>query len=185
MQEQFMLGKQEIGTIATAIKTFLMKTNVVNAEILNAAEAIKSGNIEEALQILDKYVYNIVDLNGSERLALLANVNFRPLYAAMNASLNGGTQHTNVNSVPEKFRVFFNSANRTFETKQMFDELSAQNAEEDVLMALSALLSAATDNAKELILSKINASQSSIDLFCAMLGTGYSLKEILDVFSSP
>lgn len=185
MQEQFMLGKQEIGTIATAIKTFLMKTNVVNAEILNAAEAIKSGNIEEALQILDKYVYNVVDLNGSERLALLANVNFRPLYAAMNASLNGGTQHTNVNSVPEKFRVFFNSANRTFETKQMFDELSAQNAEEDVLMALSALLSAATDNAKELILSKINASQSSIDLFCAMLGTGYSLKEILDVFSSP
>ena len=40
-------------------------------------------------------------------------------------------------------------------------------------------------NAKELILSKINASQSTIDLFCAMLGTGYSIKEILDVFSSP
>ena len=40
-------------------------------------------------------------------------------------------------------------------------------------------------NAKELILSKINASQSTIDLFCSMLGTGYTIKEILDVFSSP
>lgn len=185
MQEQFMLGKQEIGTIATAIKTFLMKTNVVNAEILNAADAMRSGNIEEALTILDKYVYNVVDLNGAERLALLANVNFRPLYEAMNASLNGGTEHSNVNSVPTKFRAFFNNVTRTFNTKQMLDELSTQNAQEDVLMALSALLSAATDNAKELILSKINASQSSVDLFCAMLGTGYSLKEILDVFSSP
>lgn len=181
MQEQFMLGKDEIGIIATSIKSYLQKTNVVNAAVLRAADAIRSRDLETALKILDKYCFKVIDLNGIERLGILANINFRPLYEAL-ISLNENELF--VRNVPTKFDLY-NNPDGTFNFKELLDDLSETNAKEDVLMALSALLSAATDNAKELILSKINASQSTIDLFCSMLGTGYSIKEILDVFSSP
>ena len=92
---------------------------------------------------------------------------------------------TSINLTTLEFDLLYNNPDGTFNFKGLLDDLSEVNAKEDVLMALSALLSAATDNAKELILSKINASQSTIELFCSMLGTGYSIKEILDVFSSP
>lgn len=184
MQEQFMLGKAEIGIIATAIKGYLLKTNVVNAAVLRAADAIRRGDMEKALEILNKYCFTIKDINGTTRLGILANINFRPLYEACNSVLNGNASHSFVRNVPQKFSGYSHD-NGSFDTIQFLNDLSEQNAKEDVLMALSALLSASTDNAKELILSKINASQSTIDLFCSMLGTGYSIKEILDVFSSP
>lgn len=182
MQEQFMLGKDEIGIIATSIKSYLQKTNVVNAAVLRAADSIRSRDLETALKILDKYCFKVIDLNGIERLGILANINLRPLYEAL-TSLNENKLF--VRNVPTKFDLLYNNPDGTFNFKGLLDDLSEANAKEDVLMALSALLSAATDNAKELILSKINASQSTIDLFCSMLGTGYSIKEILDVFSSP
>lgn len=138
-----MLGKDEIGIIATAIKGYLLKTNVVNAAVLRAADEIRSGNIEKALEILDKYCFKIKDINGTTRLGILANINFRPLYDACNSILNGQRNHSFVGNIPAKFAEY--SENSGFRTLDLLDDLSAQNANEDVLMALSALLSAATD----------------------------------------
>ena len=179
MQAQFQLGKKEIGIIATAIKTFLMKTSVVNNAINTAADLISQGYYDQALDILSKYVYKVVDIYGTERLGILANVNFQPLYDAL-----GSVERVNTDwDLPEKFDKY-KGEGKTVNIKQLLDDLSNQDAEYDVLMALSSLLSAATDNAKELILSKINASQSTVDLFCSMLGSGYSLENILNTFSS-
>lgn len=180
MQSQFQLGKKEIGIIATAIKTFLMKTSVVNNAILKAADLIKQGYYDDALDILSKYVYKVVDLTGTERLGILANANFQPLYDALGQVENVPIRR----ELPDKFAEYKVSDSPEVQFKKILDDLSSQDAEYDVLMALSSLLSAATDNAKELILSKINASQSTVDLFCSMLGTGYSLEEILRTFSS-
>lgn len=140
MQSQFQLGKKEIGIIATAIKTFLMKTSVVNDAVNRAASMISQGNFDEALNILSKYVYEVVDLSGQQRLALLANINFQPLYDA----LTSDTVILN-KVVPEKFKDFIDQANGQFKAKEFLDTLSSQDAEYDVLMALSSLLSAATD----------------------------------------
>ena len=74
-----MLGKDEIGIIATSIKSYLQKTNVVNAAVLRAADSIRSRDLETALKILDKYCFKVIDLNGIERLGILANINLRPL----------------------------------------------------------------------------------------------------------
>ena len=144
MQEQFMLGKDEVGIIATAIKGYLLKTNVVNSAVLRAADEIRSGNIEKALEILDKYCFRINDINGITRLGILANINFRPLYDACNSILNGQRNHSFVGNIPTKFAEY--SENSGFRTLDLLDDLSAQNANEDALMALSALLSAATDS---------------------------------------
>lgn len=143
MQEQFMLGKSEIGIIATAIKSYLQKTNVVNAAILKAASSVRSGDITKALNILSKYCFNVKDPNGTVRLGILANINFRPLYEAYE-SLGERGPRLFIGNVPAKFNAYTNN-DGTFNFDGLLNDLSDTNAKEDVLMALSALLSAATD----------------------------------------
>ncbi len=187
MQEQFRLGKAEVGIIATAIKTFLIKSNVVNAAILDATELIKRGNAEQALEKLSKYVFKFTNiLTGGESIGLLANVNLRPLYETISQLPKGERDpFRNLQYIPEVFKDYKKEGMDRFDIESLLADLSNRNNNEDALMALSALLSAATDNAKELILPKINASQVTIDLFCSMLGSGYSMREILQIFSSP
>lgn len=62
------------------------------------------------------------------------------------------------------------------------DELGLQ---EDQSLIISALLSAATDNAKELILSKINAGPELAGLYLHMIIMGYSFQEAADFMTSP
>jgi hypothetical protein len=47
------------------------------------------------------------------------------------------------------------------------------------------LLSAATDNAKELILSKINANSSLANIYLHLLIMGYDIKNIVNFMVSP
>lgn len=187
MQEQFRLGKAEVGIIATAIKTFLIKSNVVNAAILDAAELIKHGNATQALEKLSKYAFKFTNiLTEKEGIGLLANVNLRPLYEAISQlPKDERDPFRNLQYIPKIFNDYKKEGTDRFDIEGLLMDLSDQNNNEDALMALSALLSAATDNAKELILPKINASQVTIDLFCSMLGSGYSMQEILQIFSSP
>ena len=55
----------------------------------------------------------------------------------------------------------------------------------DTSLILSALLSAATDNAKELILSKINAGPELAGMYVSMIINGLSFDEITDLMVSP
>lgn len=57
--------------------------------------------------------------------------------------------------------------------------------QEDQSLIISALLSAATDNAKELILSKINAGPDLAGLYLHMIIMGYSFQEAADLMTSP
>jgi hypothetical protein len=50
--------------------------------------------------------------------------------------------------------------------------------------ALSALLSAATDNAKELILAKINASSKFVDIYTYLLSIGTPFGDIAKIMTS-
>ena len=56
----------------------------------------------------------------------------------------------------------------------------AVSSERDAALLISALLSLATDNAKELILAKINATGDMLDVWCYLLSTGHSFEEIAD-----
>lgn len=184
MHTQFQLGKQEIGIVASAIKAYLIKNTVVNAAIDKAVQLLNSNQISEAFDVLKNYTFNLKDASGQERVCLLANANLEPLFKALD-SLSDNDGHLKVFGLPSKYINFVVPGTGLFDVKRFKEDLLTFNAEEDVLMALSALLSAATDNAKELILKKINASTTTVDLFCAMLGMGYSLQEILTVFESP
>lgn len=55
----------------------------------------------------------------------------------------------------------------------------------DSALVLSSLLSAATDNAKELILSKINATSKFVDIYTYLLTIGIPFGQIADIMKSP
>jgi hypothetical protein len=50
---------------------------------------------------------------------------------------------------------------------------------------ISQLLSAATDNAKELILSKINGSSKTVNIYLHLIMMGYTIDEIYNFMTSP
>jgi hypothetical protein len=50
---------------------------------------------------------------------------------------------------------------------------------------ISQLLSAATDNAKELILNKINANKDFANIYLHLLILGYDIKDITSFMISP
>ena len=55
----------------------------------------------------------------------------------------------------------------------------------DQSLVISALLSAATDNAKELILSKINAGPNLAGMYLHMIMLGFSFNDIAKFMTSP
>ena len=55
----------------------------------------------------------------------------------------------------------------------------------DAALAVSGLLSASTDNAKELILSKINATPELADIYIYLLSIGMSFTDIAKMMTSP
>lgn len=198
MQEQMALGKSEIGVVATAIKTYLTKNSVANSNILSAVEIIQNGIdigkdteegralIKNGLDIVCNLMFVINRDGGENSFGILANVNLEPLNDVLSElgetyDLNGIPSDSNLT----KLEAAGAATSGVLDVNAFIDKINESNANEDVLMALSALLTAATDNAKELVLKKINASMSTVDLFCSMLAQGYSIGEILDVFSNP
>lgn len=75
MQDQFMIGKKEIGIIATAIKTYLGKSAVINEQVEYAAKQIENGNVADGLNIISKYVFTMKFGSDQIHMCLLANIN--------------------------------------------------------------------------------------------------------------
>ena len=75
MQIENMVGKNVIGNVATAIKSFFALSNVYNSAFNSIFNAIISGNENEAMELLNKYTFVY---NG--RRITLANVNVDKFY---------------------------------------------------------------------------------------------------------
>lgn len=149
MQIQNMVGKAVIGNVATALKSFFALSNVYNSKFREIYRLITNEQHTQALDLLNKYTFI---KNG--KLITLANVNvemFKDLIFDIN--------------VPEQ--------------KELSEKLSQIIEYEDSLpdqsMLLGELLNAATDNAKELILKKINADTNWVDVYTISFMLGENL----------
>lgn len=149
MQIENMVGKNVIGNVATAIKSFFALSNLYNTKFREIYNLILSGQYNEARNMLSKYTFT---RNG--QLATLANVNL------------------------EMFAEFENMVFPD-DQKDLQQTLLALKYNEDLIedqsMILGALLNSSTDNAKELILKKINADTNWVDIYClgCMLGESF------------
>jgi hypothetical protein len=138
MQIQNMVGKAVIGNVATALKSFFALSNVYNTKFQQIYELIRNGQYDAAREMLNRYTFNH---NG--KLITLANVNV-DLFNSLITQDKFGSLQINQN-IPGDVREILASV------------ISYEDALEDQSMLLGELLNAATDNAKELILKKINA----------------------------
>ena len=68
--------------------------------------------------------------------------------------------------------------------RQALNDLLIRVNREDCALADSGIISAATDNAKELILAKINATPELVDIYTYLLSIGTPFKAIADIMSS-
>ena len=73
----------------------------------------------------------------------------------------------------------------TIKNSEVFEALSKVTQDEDVALTLSALLSLATDNAKELALSKLNAGTKMLGMYVYGLSIGMNFNDVANIMMSP
>ena len=171
MQEQNMVGKACIGITAVAIKCFFAKSAYVNG-MLNT---IPTSNASDIISILNSLTY---DNPITKKLTILANVNLKDVIERLTNDYIDLTDN-----ISDRLKIFVE--NGKFNLKRCLKYLQRVSNRVDCAMELSGLLSAATDNAKELILSKINATSKLIDIYTVGLQSGCTFDEISDIMTSP
>ena len=177
MQVQNMTGKQCIGITAVAIKCFFAKSEYYNDLLNQIPTLLSAGQESQILGILNSLV---IENPISGEMTLLANVNLFDIFdkVPMDTKLN---IQVGQDSILRKF----NTSDGKFDLMKCLRELQKHSNRVDAAMELSGLLSASTDNAKELILSKINATSKFIDLYTVAIQCGSTFEEISNIMMSP
>ena len=152
MQRQNMEGKSVIGVSAVGMKVFFACTSFVNQKILELRDAIKIRDTKKIQTILNDICFE--DPLHEGQICTIANVNFEPVIEEL-------SQHADYiidkdGSIPLPAVDPFTGL--TINLKSVIQQLAKKSQEVDAAQSISELVTAATDNAKELILSKINAT---------------------------
>lgn len=179
MQYQNMTGKDVIGIAAVGEKVFFALSYYYN-------EAARSGNREWQENAFFRKSFNLIkSRDGKKYLPLvrniITNVNFDGV-DTNNVIWNqlierqSGVRSDDVGSSKK-----YTEGEAAFIREQLLKQLGS---EKDASLVISALLSAATDNAKELILAKINSGSdlASVYLYSIMLGIDF--KDIASLMTS-
>lgn len=75
--------------------------------------------------------------------------------------------------------------NETITNKDVLRMITSVNNDKDAALVLSALLSLATDNAKELQLAKLNAGTNMLGMYVYGISIGMDFRDISDILMSP
>lgn len=165
MQIQNMVGKTVIGNVATGLKSFFALSNLYNTRFKQVYDSIVNRDFDTTRQLLSRYSFiKGSQRNGTEQLITLANVDF--------------SMFENDPEWISKYAVPADIANNII---QLID---FQRRLTDKSLDMGELLNAATDNAKELILKKINADSNWVDLYVYSLMLGEDLRRIGDLMVS-
>lgn len=192
MQEQNMVGREVIGIGAVSLKHFFAASTFMNQQITKMENAVDNNNVKTIVPFLMDIVYN--SKIGDKEILTLANLDFSKLLQKLKSK---STLFSTVVLDP-KYKTEANSnlwnsefvdgdRLRLIDFIEYLDKKSNGTwyAPIDAAFALSELISAATDNAKELILSKINATTKFADVYTYLLSTGKSPVEISRIMMSP
>ena len=181
-QEDNMVGKVGIAAVAVANKAFngISFSFDVTANAL-ADELIENPAFVDDIEAGTKWVKRLLSIclptkgpdgksNGG--YISLANIDWRRLKAA-------------ADQYPE-IRVDFSvSKTGVFNIKNFVENLYNYANRIDVNDLFSNIMSAATDNAKELLLAALNAVGNNIDLYTYLFATGHTFDEAAQIMLSP
>lgn len=186
MQVQNMVGKGVIGITAVGEKVFFNTSYYWN-------EGIRSGDEKWINNLKFSQTFNRIQGRASGNIVpsnktVLANVNFEnydlmrfrfSFLAGMNDKLRQqyGITDEDVEQKTEKWQQYHDA---------LLNEVKAQqDIENSADLQISELLSAATDNAKELILAKINAGTNLARMYLHLIMMGFQIGDIVQFMISP
>jgi hypothetical protein len=157
-----MIGKDAIGINATALKGWSI--------ITNSLLKIRDGKAVGFKQVL----LPLLELQGNH-LDPIKNFKMIP---------NLGFKGLNLGKNVEKLAEWLNQNRDTSNSISVEMLLDYHYQRDSTSFQLSALLSAATDNAKELILGRINAYPDTLGYYTSMMLLGMDLKTIYGIMTS-
>lgn len=170
-----MAGKEVIGISAVGQKVFLAATQYFNQEIRKlAAQGLNVENLLKSNLYFNNIfeIYrNIPDNKGKTKSELVK------LFTNSLANIN-------LDDIEYVYDILKQAGDRTITVKGAIN-LTQNRFQEDKSSVISALISSATDNAKELILSKINAGPDLAGTYVYFLIQGLSFDQISDLMTSP
>lgn len=189
MQIQNMVGKEVIGISAVMLKNFFAASCHANIQLEKIADALQNKQYDSVFNLIQTIVFEnnfeSDSYNYTSHLATLANLNFDGVINVLES--NNITfielRNTDVPDVISSLNDYI-SGNLLNIRKLVYD-LKASADRIDASDSISGLLSAATDNAKELILSKINATSMFADIYGHLLMSGVEFGAIADFMMSP
>ena len=159
MQVQGILGKADVGIGAVSLKTYFLLSTAYNRKVDNIVDLLTKGRFTEAKTVLDTLVIN----NPFGGITSLANTNFDKILDLEN-------------------KYDWIGKNEFFDlVRQLKQSISRISAPED----LSAVISLAADNMKDLALPKLNASEDLIDIYTTSFMLGIPFDEIANIMTSP
>lgn len=169
-----MVGKIGIAATAVAKKAYDGIAFSFNMTILDiAANVNKNGYIsEEDLKKLKSLIIPTKD--GS--VISIASVDFKPLIQAV---LQAGIGDITV-VIDQKEKGFV-----SYLLSNLLTILNASTSRTNAVDYYSTMMTLATDNAKELVLARLNAVGENIDLYTYMFATGKTFEEAADIMRSP
>lgn len=193
MQNENSVGKDCIGVSAVGNKGFNTSTLYYNEVLQAVAEHCKKGM---ALYSAYQAMADLINGDQNKKLAYYneAVEAFTAAYTLLGQLRGGVSRKTTLANL--NYKLFDgiiipdlgveDSTKHVAELKEiltLFKRNELNNP--DVSLAIGELLNAAADNAKELILKKINADVDFMDLYIVGLMRGYSLKQIYNCFNTP
>ena len=186
MQMQNMIGKKVIGISAVSLKAFFglsyyyaeLTDNLKNA----CAELGTTTSEEDVMNAVEKLVF-MHPING--KLTSLANIDIEQVLDVIKHDDRFRRIHLN----PEtNYKIRAEQSciknNDTFDLIKFCKILRERVNATDAALTDSAVISAATDNAKELILAKINATPELVDIYTYLTAVGTPFLEIANYMTS-
>lgn len=155
MQVQNMVGKDVIGITAVSLKVFFATSTFINQQVQRIGE-LTLDELENSTEDILNLFNDITFVDSTGQICTLANINLDPLKTLAERI---GTDYI----LPIYGGITLGS---------LIQQLEEQSSKIDCAEAISQLLSAATDNAKELILSKINATADFADTWSYLMMNG-------------
>lgn len=184
MQQQNAVGKEVIGISAVSLKAFFGLYYYYSELTDNLKQACIANNPVDIINALDKLTF-IHPTTG--KITSLANIDIEQVIDVINN--NKELKRISLNSfatLPDKLvkSRFYNKNANTFDLLRFCKYLRDTVNLTDAALTDSAVISAATDNAKELILAKINATPELVDIYTYLTAVGTPFLDIANFMTS-
>lgn len=202
LQEANMSGKNVVGIGATSLKTFFASSTYFNKKVSDMTKMVDNNDFNGIYDILnnicidaDNLLKNKNKLSKDPNLILpdkelrcLSNIYWTPLLEKLikNDITDVEVSYRKLNKSILNTQYVYVKDEKTYlklrdVVKHLVKTSKYNNAADDI----SAIISAATDNAKELILSKLNATEKFADIYTYLLSIGETFDDIATMMTSP